>query len=102
MPRPIATNTAVDRDGLPEFLRPRHHVMLMTTRADGSPQLSPATAGIDDDGRAVVASYPERAKSSNARRRPTGARPMILPVHGGVPGHCRAIAIWARELLLVG
>ena len=73
MPRTIATNTTVDRDGLLGFLRPRHHVVLMTTRADGSPQLSPVTAGIDNDGLVVVASYPERAKSSNARRRPSGA-----------------------------
>ena len=49
MPRTIATNTGVDRDGLLEFVRPRHHVVLATTRGDGSPQLSPVTAGIDPD-----------------------------------------------------
>ena len=35
MPRTIATNTAVDRDGLTEFLRPRHHMILLTWRQDG-------------------------------------------------------------------
>ena len=35
MPRAIATNTTVDREGLLEFLRPRHHAILMTTRRDG-------------------------------------------------------------------
>lgn len=36
MPRTSATNTTVGREGLFEFLRPRHHAVLMTTRADGS------------------------------------------------------------------
>jgi len=64
----IATNTTVDRDGLLEFVRPRHHLILTTRRADGAPQLSPITAGVDDDGRIVISTYPERAKTRNARR----------------------------------
>jgi len=70
MPRTIATNTAVDRDGLIEFLRPRHHMILLTWRRDGGVQGSPVTAGVDDEGRIVVATYPERAKSTNVARRP--------------------------------
>ena len=70
MPRTIATNTAVDRDGLTEFLRPRHHMILLTWRRDGGVQGSPVTAGVDDDGRIVVATYPERAKAANVARRP--------------------------------
>ena len=70
MPRTIATNTAVDRDGLTEFLRPRHHMILLTWRRDGGVQGSPVTAGGDDDGRIVVATYPERAKAANVARRP--------------------------------
>ena len=70
MPRTIATNTAVDRDGLIEFLRPRHHMILLTWRRDGGVQGSPVTAGVDDDGRIVVATYPERAKAANVARRP--------------------------------
>ena len=73
MPRSIATNTTVDRDGLLEFIRPRHHAALMTTRIDGSPQLSPVTAGVEPHGRVVVASYPDRAKVRNARRNPAGS-----------------------------
>jgi PPOX class probable F420-dependent enzyme len=42
----------------------------MTTRADGRPQASPVTCGLDGEGRVVVSSYPERAKVGNARRRP--------------------------------
>lgn len=68
MPRTIATNTAVDRDALLEFIRPRHHMVLMTTRRDGAPQASPVTAGVDADGRIVIATYPERAKTANLRR----------------------------------
>jgi PPOX class probable F420-dependent enzyme len=43
---------------------------LLTTRADGRPQLSPVTAGIDDHGRVVISTYPDRVKAVNARRRP--------------------------------
>ena len=70
MPRTIATTTDVDRDGLVAFLRPRHHMILLTWRRDGGVQGSPVTAGVDDDGRIVVATYPERAKAANVARRP--------------------------------
>jgi hypothetical protein len=69
---PVATaarDQHVDRHGMLEFLRPRHRGILVTTRRDGRPQLSPVTMGVDDEGRVVVASYPERAKVRNARRR---------------------------------
>ncbi|MEV1155602.1 PPOX class F420-dependent oxidoreductase [Micromonospora chokoriensis] len=70
MARSIARNTRVDRDDLLDFLRPRHRVVLMTTRADGRPQSSPVSAGIDGQGRLVVSTYPERAKVTNIRRDP--------------------------------
>ncbi|WP_433118230.1 PPOX class F420-dependent oxidoreductase [Micromonospora sp. CA-246542] len=70
MARSIAKNTRVDRDTLLDFLRPRHRVVLMTTRADGRPQSSPVSAGIDGEGRLVVSTYPERAKVTNIRRDP--------------------------------
>jgi PPOX class probable F420-dependent enzyme len=66
--RKIATNTVVSRDELLEFIRPRHQAIVITTRADGRPQASPVTCGVDDRGRIVVATYPERAKTRNARR----------------------------------
>lgn len=66
----IATNTDVDREGLVEFVRPRHRMVLSTRRRDGSPQLSPVTGGVDDQGRIVIATYPERAKTANVRRDP--------------------------------
>ncbi|MFI7211976.1 PPOX class F420-dependent oxidoreductase [Micromonospora maritima] len=70
MPRSIARNTRVDRDALTEFLRPRHRVVLMTTRSDGRPQSSPVSCGVDAEGRLVVSTYPERAKVANIRRDP--------------------------------
>jgi PPOX class probable F420-dependent enzyme len=68
MPRTIATNTSVDLNALLDFLRPRHHMILLTRRRDGSPQLSPITGGVDGGGRIVISSYPERAKVANLRR----------------------------------
>ncbi|MEU7316325.1 PPOX class F420-dependent oxidoreductase [Streptomyces sp. NPDC007083] len=64
----IATNTRVGLDELLEFVRPRHRAILLTRRADGTPQASPLTCGVDSAGRIVVATYPERAKTRNARR----------------------------------
>jgi PPOX class probable F420-dependent enzyme len=70
VPRTIATTTTVDREGLLEFIRPRHHAILMTTRRDGRPQSSPNTCGVDTEGRIVISTYPERAKAMNVRRDP--------------------------------
>jgi PPOX class probable F420-dependent enzyme len=64
----IATNTSVERAELLEFLRTRHHGLLATTRTDGRPQLSPVACGVDGEGRLVISSYPQRAKTRNARR----------------------------------
>jgi PPOX class probable F420-dependent enzyme len=70
MARRIATTTHVDREEMLAFVRPRHRMVLLTRRRDGSPQASPVTGGVDDAGRIVVATYPQRAKTRNARRRP--------------------------------
>lgn len=69
MPK-IATADTVDKAALDEFVRPRHHAVLVTTRADGSPQMSPVTCGLDTSGRIVISTYPQRAKARNARRNP--------------------------------
>jgi PPOX class probable F420-dependent enzyme len=69
MPK-TATADRVDRAALLEFLRPRHRAVLLTRRTSGGPQLSPVTCGVDDEGRIVVSTYPQRAKVANARRDP--------------------------------
>lgn len=68
MARQYASADDVDLAGLLEFVRPRHRMILTTFRADGSLQSSPVTGGVDDAGRIVIASYPQRAKSANLRR----------------------------------
>jgi PPOX class probable F420-dependent enzyme len=64
----IATADTVDLAELLNFVRPRHHMVLTTFRADGGLQSSPVTGGVDEHGRLVIASYPRRAKSVNIRR----------------------------------
>jgi PPOX class probable F420-dependent enzyme len=68
MARTYATAEAVGLPELLDFVRPRHHMVLTTYRGDGSLQSSPVTGGVDDAGRIVIASYPQRAKSANLRR----------------------------------
>ena len=70
MARKLATADRVDRDEMLDFVRPRHKGTLVTRRRDGSPQMSPVTCGVDDAGRVVVSTYPQRAKAANARRDP--------------------------------
>ena len=67
----IAAADRVDRDGLLEFVRGRHRFTLMTTRQDGRPHLSPVTGGVDEQGRLVVSTYPDRAKAVHLRRDPS-------------------------------
>lgn len=45
-------------------------MILITRRADSAPQSSPVTGGVDEAGRLVISSYPERAKVANLRRDP--------------------------------
>jgi len=83
MPRTIATTTTVDRAALLEFLRPRHHVVLLTTRRDGSVVGSPVTSGVDEQGRIVISTYPERAKARNVARTGTASVVVLSEDFGG-------------------
>lgn len=95
MPRTIATTTDVDRAALLDFVRPRHHLVLLTTRASGWPQASPVTGGVDEQGRIVISTYPERAKAANARRRPEVSVVVLSDDFGGpwvqVDGVCEVL-----------
>lgn len=66
-----------------DFVRARHHCLLVTTRGDGSPQISPVTSGVDDAGRLVISTYPERAKTNNARLRPSVSACILSDDFGG-------------------
>ncbi len=83
MSRPVATERHVERDEVLAFVRPRHHGILSTTRRDGRPQASPVTFGVDDEGRLVVATYPQRAKVANLRRRPEATMCVLSDDFGG-------------------
>jgi PPOX class probable F420-dependent enzyme len=85
VPRTIATNTPVTIDELLGFVRPRHHAIVITTRRDGRPQASPVTCGVDESGRIVIATYPERAKTRNARRDPAHVSVLFLSDDFGGP-----------------
>ena len=69
MPK-YATAHSVDRAAVLDFVRPRHHMVLTTYRRDASLQSSPVTGGVDAEGRIVIATYPQRAKTANLRRDP--------------------------------
>ncbi len=73
MARPTARDLVVTRQELLDFVRPRHRGILVTTRRDGRPQMSPVTMGLDEEGRVTVSTYPERAKTRNAARNPLGS-----------------------------
>lgn len=60
----------MDLDVAREFLRTHHRGVLATTRRDGRPQLSPVTATVDADGRAIISSREPAIKVRNLRRNP--------------------------------
>ena len=66
----VATEDRVGREELDDFVRPRRKLLLVTTREDGRPQVSPVVGALDDQGHLLVSSYPTRAKVLNLRRRP--------------------------------
>ena len=72
-------------------------MVLTTFRADGSPQSSPVTGGVDDHGRLVIASYPQRAKSANIRRTPKASVVVLSDEFNGayvqVDGDAEAIDV---------
>ena len=53
-----------------DFLRRNHRAVMATRRRDGSPQMSPVLAGIDEEGRVVVSTRETAMKTKNIRRDP--------------------------------
>jgi PPOX class probable F420-dependent enzyme len=97
MARKFATADAVALPELLEFVRPRHHMVLTTFRADGSLQSSPVSGGVDEAGRIVIATYPQRAKSANVRRTPRASVTVLSEEFNGpyvqVDGDAEVIAL---------
>ena len=53
-----------------QFLRAHHRAVLATIRADGRPQMSPVTCGVDADGRVLISTRETAVKTRNLRRDP--------------------------------
>ena len=53
-----------------EYVRTNHHAVLATIKKDGSPQLSPVTAGVDAEGRVIISTRQTAYKVMHARRDP--------------------------------
>jgi len=60
----------MDLDEARAVLAQQHNAVLATMRADGTPQLSPVTVGVDEAGRAVISSRQTAYKVRNLRRNP--------------------------------
>jgi PPOX class probable F420-dependent enzyme len=69
-PQPRDHNGGMDLATARAFVRDNHRAVLTTLRADGTPQMSPVTVGLDDSGAIVVSSRQTAFKVRNLRRDP--------------------------------
>jgi PPOX class probable F420-dependent enzyme len=53
-----------------EIARTQHRCVLATRRHDGSPQLSPVVAGVDEEGRVAISTRETAMKTRNVTRDP--------------------------------
>jgi PPOX class probable F420-dependent enzyme len=60
----------VDPQRVRDFARSHHRAVLATSRADGRPQLSPVTVGVDAEGRLVISTREAAVKARNLARDP--------------------------------
>jgi PPOX class probable F420-dependent enzyme len=60
----------MDLEAAREFVRHHHRGVLATTRADGTPQMSPVVVGVDEDGMLVISTRERAVKTRNLRRDP--------------------------------
>jgi len=60
----------MDLDEARAYVREHSHAVLSTVRRDGTPQMSPVGATVDDAGRVVVSSRETAYKTRNVRRDP--------------------------------
>lgn len=60
----------MDLDKAREFVKKNPRAIFATRRGDGSPQMSPIVAALDDEGRVMISSRETAYKSKNARRDP--------------------------------
>lgn len=60
----------MDLDGARAVVTEQHHAVLATLRRDGTPQMSPVAATVDEAGRVVVSTRQTAFKVRNLRRDP--------------------------------
>lgn len=60
----------MDIDSAREVLRTQHHAVMATIRKDGTPQMSPVVATVDEAGFVVVSTRETAYKARNLRRDP--------------------------------
>ncbi|WP_375500751.1 PPOX class F420-dependent oxidoreductase [uncultured Jatrophihabitans sp.] len=60
----------MDTDAARAFLRTNHRAVLATVRKDGRPAMSPVTASVDGEGRAVISTRETAMKVQHIRRNP--------------------------------
>jgi PPOX class probable F420-dependent enzyme len=63
----------MDLEQAREFLRANHRAVLATARADGRPQLSPVTCGVDEAGLVIISTRETAIKTRNLRRNPAAS-----------------------------
>ena len=80
--------------------------MLGTVRADGRPQLSPVTCGLDDAGRVIISTRETAVKARNLRRNPLASLCVFTEAFFGpwvqVDGQAEIISLPEAMEFLVG
>jgi PPOX class probable F420-dependent enzyme len=89
-----------------EFLRANHRAVLATARADGRPQMSPVTCGLDDAGRVIISTRETAVKTRNLRRNPLASLCAFTNAFFGpwvqIEGKAEIISLPEAMELLVG
>jgi PPOX class probable F420-dependent enzyme len=60
----------MDIEAALDFVRTQHHAVLGTLKSDGTPQLSPVTAGVDEAGHVTISTRQTAYKVRHIRRDP--------------------------------
>ena len=95
----------MDLDKAREFIKKNPRAVLATRRRDGSPQMSPIIAAVDDDGRLMISSRETAYKTKNIGRDPNVSLIFLNPNFFGewVQVNGTAEIVWlpeAMELLI--
>ncbi len=89
-----------------EFLREHHRAVLATARADGRPQMSPVTCGLDDAGHVIISTRETAVKTRNLRRNPLASLCVFTDSFFGpwiqIEGKAEVISLPEAMELLIG